>query len=117
MSNNRDNGNASAIREAIVIIRDMLINGGHDAQCRAKIVTICNTVLSTPPRNCDVGTAKEQALRKEAYCLRYSSLPTDNCDNCPLLGYNRASSEHMVGYSCDLAWAQLPYEAEGVDKC
>ena len=99
--------NIADMREAIVIIRDMLINGGHDAQCRAKIVTICNAVLSTPPRNCDVGTAEEQSKRFSRFCEShpYKDGVGCRCANCELDAEN-----------CEIAWAQMPYKAEGVDK-
>lgn len=71
-----NNGNCTDMREAIVTIRDMLINGGHDPQCRAKIVTICNTVLSATPRNCDVGTSAEQIARFDAECHEIRSRNT-----------------------------------------
>ena len=102
-------GNIATMREAIVIIRDMLINGGHDAQCRAKIVTICNTVLSTPTRNCDVGTAEEQEKRFDSFCCaNYKPNNVDaECWGCPLMSHRN---------KCEFAWAQLPYEAEGGQK-
>ena len=51
--------------------------------------------LALPRRNCDVGTAEEQADRMKEYChdKRY-------CDECPLL---RAKN-------CEVEWSQLPYE-------
>lgn len=101
-------GNAAAMREAIVIIRDMLINGGHDPQCRAKIVTICNTVLSTPPRNCDVGTPKEQAERFKAFCLPRVGKCSEN-STCPA---KHPCNEIGIQY-CQLKWAQMPYEDGG----
>ena len=47
-------------------------------------------------RNCDVGTAEEQAERFKAYCVGR------RCRECP---WPRIRS-------CDLAWAQMPYKAE-----
>lgn len=107
-------GNAAAMREALTEIADTAIYDFDDGLAIAyEMRRTARGALSAPARNCDVGTAKEQAIRKDDYCLRYSPLPTDDCDACPLRGYNRPNPEHMIGYSCDLAWAQLPYEAEG----
>ena len=56
--------------------------------------------LSTPPRNCDVGTAHEQEMRLEEFCDSHEC----NID-CPLSNYNCSQ----------LSWAQMPYE-EGDSK-
>lgn len=48
-------------------------------------------------RNCDVGTAEEQAERYMNFCHNYPK-----CTGCPCVGrikYNQ----------CEFAWAQLPY--------
>lgn len=59
-----------------------------------EIDRIVEAALSEPRRNCDVGTAEEQATRFEAYCDSHT-----NCAHCPLRGQQ-----------CVLAWAQMPYE-------
>ena len=57
--------------------------------------------ISARPRNCDVGTVKEQAERFDEFCYNHRSREK-GCD-CPLLD----------GVSCcELAWAQMPYESE-----
>lgn len=56
--------------------------------------------LAEPLRNCDVGTAEEQAIRFDAYCDIHRS-----CVSCPL-----------TGQQCALAWAQLPYETVKTNK-
>lgn len=76
-----------------------------------EFVALAKAALAAPPRNCDVGTAKEQAVRKGEFCSRYAPFADSNCDACPLRNYNRPQPERMVGYSCDLAWAQMPYDA------
>ena len=64
-------------------------------------------LISTPRRNCDVGTADEQAKRMDAYCASYGERIGCGwrCDNCPLCSIDR----------CELVWAQMPYE-EGESK-
>lgn len=98
--------------------KDIYIRNAKSAASAAwdNLDAFIRAALAAPPRNCDVGTAKEQAVRKAKYCHRYSPLPTDNCDNCPLRGYNLASPERAIGYSCDLAWGQLPYTPAEGDK-
>lgn len=59
--------------------------------------------LAAPPRNCDVGTAEEQAERFEADCKR-----RDHCTPCPV---HAAWGEFKEGKpkSCQLIWAQMPF--------
>lgn len=59
--------------------------------------------LSTPPRNCDVGTACEQAERFQWFC------DTRPCDMCTLK--NKVNET----LDCAIHWAQMPYE-EGEQK-
>ena len=60
--------------------------------------------LVNPPRNCDVGTEKEQSERYKAYCRKHFTPDQlgGNCRACPL--------KDIRGWSCQLAWAQMPYE-------
>lgn len=62
--------------------------------------------LAAPPRNCDVGTVKEQADRHRAYCREHYTPDSvgGNCRQCPL--------KDIRGWSCQLAWAQMPYASE-----
>lgn len=53
--------------------------------------------VSLVPRNCDVGTAKEQMQRFLQFCK-----PHKNCENCPC----------EEADECKLTWAQMPYESE-----
>jgi hypothetical protein len=70
-----------------------------------KIIKSAKAALAAPPRNCDVGSAKEQAKRMDAYCASYGDRIGGGwrCDNCPLCPIDR----------CELAWAQMPYEEGG----
>jgi hypothetical protein len=66
------------------------------------------------PRNCDVGTAEEQAERFDSFCISHYTPPDkdgvvpDGCD-CPC---------YVRGKGCDVfVWEQLPYvEKEGGAK-
>lgn len=62
--------------------------------------------LAAPERNCDVGTEEEQAERQKAYCRKHFTPDNlgGNCRKCPL--------KNRRGWSCQLAWAQIPYEVE-----
>jgi len=63
--------------------------------CRAK--NVIDAALSAPPRNCDVGTAEEQAERYMKFCKSYPK-----CTGCPCVG-------RMQYHQCEFAWEQLPY--------
>ncbi len=95
-------GNAAAMREAIVKIAHYDDNDyGMDDPCCADghiCADIARKALSAPPRNCDVGTAKEQAKRLNEWCNGR------HCINCQFKG----------GWpdECKLRWAQMPYEAK-----
>lgn len=56
--------------------------------------------LNEPVRNCDVGTAEEQAKRFNDFCI------TQRCTNCPLFKVGGVIGE------CGICWALLPYESE-----
>ena len=58
--------------------------------------------INKPRRNCDVGTAKEQSARFDKFCYDHRSYEK-GCGGCPFLDGEPC---------CELAWAQLPYEAK-----
>ena len=101
-------GNAVAMREALEAIKDTLdkwrLNGVEYWQY-SELFDIANTVLSAPPRNCDVGTAEEQAERFKTFCYIYPL----NCAGCPLKDSGITHNE------CAIFWTQMPYE-EGGEK-
>ncbi len=106
-------GNEAAMREALtpwISLAEWLIkNAGKDAlgngiseivpQLRRRIDE-SRAALAKPPRNCDVGTAEEQAQRFERFCAEHRG---HICRSCPF----RQSTE------CELAWAQMPYTEGG----
>lgn len=61
--------------------------------------------LSAPPRQFDVGTAKEQTKRFSDFCAAHRHTDLPRCAGCPL--ENTPSDT-----GCVFAWAQTPYEAE-----
>lgn len=72
----------------------------HIVECQKK----AKAALAAPPRNCDVGTADEQNRRFELFCIEHRTYE-NGCGDCPCKGVA----------SCELAWAQMPYE-EGGEK-
>ena len=59
--------------------------------------------LSAPARQCDVGTAEEQTSRFNAFCMEH------HCESDAA----RCKCKSETGRArCELAWAQMPYEAE-----
>ena len=98
-------GNAVAMREALEAIKDTLdkwrLNGVEYWQYY-ELFDIANTVLSAPPRNCDVGTAEEQSERYEKFCYAHRSREK-GCGDCPLCDIP----------CCEFAWLQMPYEEGG----
>ena len=87
--------NAAAMREALVMVKRLFdgrlmwqpdIRKAHEA---------VNAALAAPPRHCDVGTEQEQHARFLKFCTSI------DCKRyCPLFKAD----------SCELAWAQMPYD-------
>ena len=76
------------------------IYGGGILQSLCEAIREGKEALSAPARQCDVGTAEQQAERFAKYCDRFH-----RCNGCPCCGkmkYNR----------CEYIWAQMPYKAE-----
>lgn len=60
--------------------------------------------IGKPLRNCDVGTAEEQAKRFHSFCESNKQCgDVYSCERCKLNSIE----------DCELAWSQMPYE-EGV---
>lgn len=109
-------GNAAAMREALVKIRGIAKTFMDATRMRrvtdsaridvGDIEDSANAALAALLRNCDVGTAEEQSERHKAYCRKHFTPDQlgGNCHKCPL--------KDKRGWSCQLAWAQRPYEAQ-----
>lgn len=81
-------------------------DGSEGASYLVEAVDIARAALAEPLRNCDVGTAEEQHKRFHEFCWSYRSMDmcgNSYCNTCPLQGNK----------SCNLAWAQMPYEEGG----
>lgn len=90
--------NVKTMREALVMVKRLFdcrlmwqpdIRKAHEA---------VNSALSEPPRNCDVGTVKEQSERFAKFCY------PQKCNKCKL---------HTDEF-CVLRWSQMPYEASEI---
>lgn len=53
--------------------------------------------ISTPARNCDIGSAEEQTRRFVDFCYR-----SEACTSCQM--------DPKEGTDCIIAWAQMPYK-------
>ena len=101
-----ETGNVKAIREALESVRNWclnrLVNSSHQVTVEG-LLSVVNTALAKPPRNCDVGTAEEQARRYEEICDSHTFGSICSGSGCPLYDYDCSP----------FAWAQMPYEARG----
>ena len=96
-------GNAAAMREALMEASIALSSATHHHMTEddAKdCLAVIETAISEPPRNCDVGTPKEQSARFDAHCRKQMG-----CLTCPLREKDGGVPKH-----CEFAWAQMPYE-------
>ncbi len=98
-------GNAAAMREALVAIRDALCEHPYDHDDDA-LANIANAALSAPTRQCDVGTAEEQAQRFYDFCIGNSSEINGMCKpTCPCI-------DCFDKCQCFAKWSQMLYESE-----
>ena len=70
-----------------------------------KIRSEIKASIAALPRNCDVGTPKEQSARFDAHCRKHMG-----CLTCPLREKDGGVPKH-----CEFAWAQMPYEEGGAE--
>jgi len=102
-------GNVAKLREALekalIFVQaatfDVISNGVIYEQ--AKVIADVQAALAAPPRNCDVGTAKEQDARFARFCNARK-----HCLGCPV-----KETWPPRPKSCGVLWGQLPYAAEG----
>ena len=112
----KQTGNAAAIREALSDACFAMFNflktqsGGYDEMANA--LDKAKAALATQPRNCDVGTAEEQRARFHRFCENGQHTDKACCGGCPIVV---SGMREKVGVSCELAWAQMPYD-EGGEK-
>ena len=108
----REFGNAAATREAldsIAYTASMIAYtvgiGTRIAAMATEIIDKTAAALAAPQRNCDVGTATEQAKRMHEYCFSKDSL---GCPNHCL--------HSLQAFDCFCEWAQMPYNEKGGGK-
>lgn len=115
-----ENGNIATMREALVQCELFLNNvsrHGHPTLNPGDKCVACAGVdelrgmvvraLSTPARNCDVGTPEEQQNRFRDFCRHHER--EGECG----IGRSVAACPAFHGWSnpdCSLWWAQMPYE-------
>ena len=101
-------GNAAAMRGALDEILETLnkwrSNNEMEHWQYSQLWDIANAALAAPSRQCDVGTAEEQAIRFNDYCKKQG-------DGC-CIGKGRGACPIFKGYKidCGLVWSQTPYE-------
>ena len=94
--------NVKAMREALKKI--LYLTNSLDEECAVdpvEIRDIARDAISTPPRNCDVGTPEEQEVRFTKFC---------RCKDCKMTCPFSDDYDH---YRCEFAWEQMPYEEGG----
>ena len=95
--------NAAAMREALVRVKRLFDGRLMWQPDIRKTHEAVNAALAAPPRNCDVGTTKEQSARFDAHCRKHMG-----CLTCPLREKDGCVPKH-----CEFAWAQMSYEEGG----
>ena len=94
--------NMAAMYMALVAVKKLFdgrIHFGDIASIGIAKAELCKA-LEEPPRNCDVGTADEQAKRFEQFCGSVEGL----CDKCEL-------DKPGVVPTCGVLWSQWTYKA------
>lgn len=110
-------GNAAALREAVEgAKKKALYISRHYTTPNSltgnilELLASLNAALAAPPRNCDVGTAEEQAERYRRYCDKFlrGGMHYEECPCCGKIPFGK----------CEFTWAQMPYvEQGGGAKC
>lgn len=117
--NSRDCGNAAELRKAVIetqvviakcleILNNIPDSCGYGGLLDDVADELCylregpvKAALAAPPRNCDVGTVEEQVERFREFCDDEKG-SREHCRNCRLCN----------AVDCELAWSQMPCEAE-----
>ena len=98
--------NTAAMHEALVMVKRLFDGRLMWQQDIRKAHEAVNAALTAPPRNCDVGTAEEQAERFYAFCgyHRFQSGIKGMCSSlCPCIRCRDMCN-------CITTWAQMQYE-------
>ena len=97
--------NVQKMKEAISDLMQMACSSCV-CKCNGKLcsgVAQGRDALDLPLRQCDVGTPDEQWKRFAEYCLLRKN---GSCHGCPVF----AAQNNGLNSSCELIWAQIPYE-------
>lgn len=97
------------LRKALAEIAELIIGWRVASKIRGEqyqpLRYICDTALSAPLRNCDVGTDSEQANRLRNICIKYRAMK-GKCLNCHIFKAGDSPCD------CFARWSQMPYEDE-----
>ena len=105
-------GDCAKLREALATIRKRLVATYESEACFMRyspnkpLVDLIDAALAAPPRNCEMGTIKEQSQRFNAFCDAHKYVGDDGANWCSMTCpcYN--------DIDCGVKWAQMPYESE-----
>ena len=111
--------NAAKMRESVENALDKLLLWNYTDQDTARmalgVVNKLNAEISAPPRNCDIGTAEEQAERFRRFCGTHKPDESQFTEEGELLCQSTGCELIACNYGqCALAWSQMPYEEGGV---
>ena len=102
-----DGSNVQTMRKTLEVVRDALSTmSAHldDVEFVRTWIALTkkevDTAISTPMRNCDVGSAEEQFERFNADCAKHDCY---DCDVHKLWNFCKGDE------SCHFVWAQMPY--------
>jgi len=112
-SSNKARYEAATTAEIIDIIRIAMGEGCirpcHVYDAVDELICRIQALENSPKRNCDVGTLTEQQQRFQDFCEKMQHTDKACCGGCPIV-YLRMKG--VISNSCELAWAQMPYEAK-----
>lgn len=104
-------GNCAKLREALETMNNLFergvictsyANSAEEMEQIEELYRKTKSALDAPPRNCDVGTVKQQGDRFTKYC------ESEVCQRKRCKSQVKA----LCIERCALAWAQMPYEAD-----
>ena len=98
--------NVQKMRKAFGEIQNLADALDLDEPNVVAIIDKCKEAIDLPLRNCDVGTAEEQYRRWARFCKYRNEGKT--CHGCPVYEEQKKGMKS----TCELIWAQTPYEAE-----
>ena len=104
---------AEKLREALGRLRAELWNNSVIAgKKRFELFDIADRALAAPARQCDIGTAKEQAERMANFCGQQYKKAKPEQHICHECEYHKSCIDH----ECTFAWMQSPFKESGVAK-